>query len=70
MLTWVRYIQISFMTLGGMIEADRRLRLYEFQTRLQRKRKNDEAVWNKWEGLLEQEERLEKLKDEREKNQE
>ena len=56
------------MTVGGMIEADRRLRLYEFQTRLQRKRMNDEAVWNRWEGLLEQEERLEKSKQEREKN--
>ena len=59
---------MSFMTLGGMIEADRRLRLYEFQTRLQRKRKNDEAVWNEWEGLLEQEQRLEKSKQERQES--
>ena len=54
------------MTVGGMIEADRRLRLFEFQTRLQRKRRSDEAIWNNWEGLLEEEERLEKSKNERE----
>lgn len=56
------------MTVGGMIEADRRLRLYEFQTRLQRKRKNDQQVWSKWEDLLEQEQRLEKSKKDREKS--
>lgn len=55
------------MTMGGMIEADRRLRVYEFQTRLLRKRKNDQEVWSKWEDLLAQEERLQKAKKEREK---
>ena len=54
------------MTMGGMIEADRRLRVYEFQTRLLRKRKNDEEVWSKWQDLLDQEERLEKSKREKE----
>lgn len=58
---------MSFMTVGGMIEADRRLRVYEVQTRLLRKQKSDQQVWSKWEDLLEQEERLEKSKREREK---
>ena len=60
---------MSFMTMGGMIEADRRLRMYEFQTRLHRKRENDDAVWNKWEGLIDEEQRLQKAKELREKDQ-
>lgn len=55
------------MTLGGMIEADRRLRAFEFQQRRERKKKNDELVWGKWEGLVEEEQRLEKREMERRK---
>ncbi|MCJ1457896.1 hypothetical protein MMC28_008265 [Mycoblastus sanguinarius] len=51
------YIQLSGMTFGGMIEADRRLRAFEFLARRERKRKNDEAVWRKWEGMIEHQER-------------
>ena len=43
------------MTLGGMIEADRRVREYEFMMRRAKKRQADEAVWKRWEGLVEEE---------------
>ena len=43
------------MVLGGMIGADRRLREYEFRARREKKRKQDEAVWKKWEGMVEEE---------------
>lgn len=45
------------MTLGGMVEADRRLRAYEFHARREKKRQNDEEVWKHWEGMVEQQER-------------
>lgn len=44
------------MTLGGMIEADRRLRSYKFLAWREKKRRADEAVWRKWEGLVKEEE--------------
>lgn len=47
------------MTLGGWIEADRRLRAYEFRARREKKRQNDEAVWKHWESMIEQQERRE-----------
>ncbi|KAL8693660.1 MAG: hypothetical protein Q9218_001570 [Villophora microphyllina] len=53
------YIQLSGMTLGGWIEADRRLRSYEFRALSQRRReklREDERVWQKWERLVEEEE--------------
>lgn len=56
------YIQLSSMTFGGWIEADRRLRAYEFQARRDKKRQNDEAVWKQWEGMIEQQERREQEK--------
>ncbi len=60
-----RYIQLSGMTFGGMIEADRRTRALELRQRWDRRRKIDEATWNNWEGLVEEEKRLEKLQKER-----
>lgn len=45
------------MTVGGWIEADRRLRAYEMATRRERKRLDDEAVWNQWESMVAQQER-------------
>lgn len=50
-----RYIQISGMMLGAMLEADSRLRAYEFHMRREKKRLADEAVWRRWEGLVEEE---------------
>ncbi|KAL8969297.1 MAG: hypothetical protein Q9183_002064, partial [Haloplaca sp. 2 TL-2023] len=53
------YIQLSGMTLGGWIEADRRLRSYEFRAlnaRRKERLKEDEKVWKKWERLIEEEE--------------
>ncbi len=52
-----RFIQISGMTLGGMIEADRRIRSYELRVRREKRRKADEEVWRHWGGLVEEEER-------------
>lgn len=59
-----RYIQISGMMLGAMLEADSRLRAYEFHMRREKKRLADEAVWRRWEGLVE--EKLERQKSSRE----
>lgn len=43
---------MSGMTLGGWIEADRRLRSYEFWRLRERRRENDEKVWREWERML------------------
>ena len=48
-----RFIQMSGMTLGGMIEADRRLREYEGLVRRRKRVQRDQLVWRKWEGLVE-----------------
>lgn len=37
-----------------MIEADRRIREYEFMMRRAKKIKADEEVWNKWAGMAEE----------------
>ncbi|KAI1305610.1 hypothetical protein F5Y03DRAFT_146463 [Xylaria venustula] len=39
------YIQMSGMILGGMIEADSRMRRYEQQQRVQRMIARDRAMW-------------------------
>lgn len=44
---------MSGMTLGGMIEADRRLREYEGVVRRRKRVERDQEVWRKWEGLVE-----------------
>lgn len=54
---------MSFMTFGGILEADRRTRTYENRTRALRRRAADEAVWKRWEGLVEEEARLQKSKE-------
>lgn len=38
-----------------MLEADRRVREYEFMMRRAKKRAADQAVWDQWEGLVESE---------------
>ncbi|MCJ1247264.1 hypothetical protein MMC30_004478 [Trapelia coarctata] len=50
------FVQMSGMTLGGWIEADRRLRWYEQDMRRRKVMGRDEKVWKKWEGLVEEEE--------------
>lgn len=50
---------MSGMTLGGMLGADRRVRDYEFAVRAAKKRKADEAVWKRWEGLVGEERGIE-----------
>ena len=49
------------MTLGGMIEADRRLRGYEAYIRSEKKRLKDEATWKKWENLVQEEKALDRV---------
>ncbi|KAL9601872.1 MAG: hypothetical protein Q9219_002224 [cf. Caloplaca sp. 3 TL-2023] len=46
------FLQMSGMTLGGWIEADRRLRSYEFWRLRERRREHDEKVWRQWEKLV------------------
>ncbi|KAL8957100.1 MAG: hypothetical protein Q9193_005541 [Seirophora villosa] len=46
------FIQMSGMTLGGWIEADRRLRGYEFWRLAEARRKKDEDVWREWERMV------------------
>ena len=53
---------MSSMTFGGWLEADRRLRAYEFYARQERKRQVDEAVWKQWEGMVEDQERKQAIK--------
>lgn len=49
MKTPSRYIQSSVMVLGGMIEADWRLREYEARVRMQRRIEKDRARWRRYE---------------------
>lgn len=55
------------MTVGGWIEADRRLRAYELAARREKKRLDDEAVWKKWEGMVAQHERKEQRQKQKDK---
>ena len=50
------------MTLGGWIEADRRLRAYEFRAQRERRVKREEEVWREWERMVKEEEREKLLK--------
>lgn len=43
------YVQISAMTLGGMISADQRLRDYEAEMRAQRRWLREKAKWDRYE---------------------
>ena len=41
---------MSGMVMGGMLEADRRIREYQAMVRVQRKLRLDRAVWDKYEN--------------------
>lgn len=41
-----RYIQMSGMVLGGMLEAEHRLRVYETRMRAQRRLATERAYWD------------------------
>ncbi len=43
---------MSGMILGGMIEADHRLRLYEYQMKMQRRVQREQARWERYEAEL------------------
>ncbi|KAK3359808.1 hypothetical protein B0T25DRAFT_110199 [Lasiosphaeria hispida] len=43
------YIQMSGMVLGGMLEADARLREYEASMRMRRRLMRDQAMWKSFE---------------------
>lgn len=45
-----RFIQMGFMVMGGSIEADRRIRLYEARVRMEKRLMRDQAVWEKYGG--------------------
>ncbi|TID16070.1 hypothetical protein E6O75_ATG09128 [Venturia nashicola] len=47
------FIQMSAMTLGGMVEADRRLRYHEAFMRHNNRLKRDAAVWRAYEADFE-----------------
>ena len=44
-----RYIQMSGMVLGSMMEADSRLRAYEARVRAQRRLAREQAYWESFE---------------------
>ncbi len=47
-----RYLQMSGMVLGSMIEADSRLRQYEARMRVQRRAAKEQAYWQRIEKEL------------------
>jgi len=49
MLMTTRYIQMSGMVLGSMIEADHSLREYEKTVRMRRRLVRDQAMWRDFE---------------------
>ena len=49
---------MSGMTLGAVIEADHQVRAYEFRMQALKKMKADQKVWQEWQGLVEEEQRL------------
>ncbi|KAI9687478.1 MAG: hypothetical protein M1822_002088 [Bathelium mastoideum] len=48
------FLQMSGMTIGSMIEADKRLRAYEVQVRRQHKMARDAEVWRQYEEEFEE----------------
>lgn len=48
-LTCDRYLQMSGMVFGGMIDADHRLREYEQKMRIQRRWMKERAKWQRYE---------------------
>lgn len=44
-----RYIQSAAMIMGGWIEADHRMRMYEDRMRLQRRMMQNRAKWERYE---------------------
>ncbi|KAI4271624.1 MAG: hypothetical protein L6R38_006832 [Xanthoria sp. 2 TBL-2021] len=53
------YLQVSGMTLGGWIEADKRFRAWENMRVMEKRRlkalERDEGVWREWEKMVEEE---------------
>ncbi|KAL2111219.1 hypothetical protein VUR80DRAFT_158 [Thermomyces stellatus] len=43
------YIQASAMIMGGMLEADNRMRMFENRMRLQRRIQQNQAKWERYE---------------------
>lgn len=48
LITGYRYIQMSGMVFGGMIEADWRLRQFEQNMRLRKQQERDRAKWARY----------------------
>lgn len=45
-----RFLQMSGMCIGSMMEADQRMRLYEMQVRRQKRLQRDTEVWRRYEA--------------------
>ena len=43
------------MTLGGMVEADRRLRAFEFEQVKEKRKRRQMEVWDRYEDLVNEE---------------
>ncbi|KAI9890734.1 MAG: hypothetical protein M1814_003664 [Vezdaea aestivalis] len=48
------FLQASAMTMGAMIEGDKRLRQFEHRQRLEQKFRRNQAIWNDWEQRVEE----------------
>ena len=46
------YLQLSAMTLGGMIGAERSMRTFEFQQLALKRRRKSEELWVRYEGQM------------------
>lgn len=49
-----RYIQMSGMILGGMLEADKRMVNYQHRVRYQKKIARDMEIWRRYEDAFEE----------------
>jgi hypothetical protein len=54
LLTVFRYIQMSGMILGGMLEADKRMVNYQHRVRHHKRLARDMEVWRRYEDLYEE----------------
>ena len=54
------YIQLSAMTCGGVIGAERSVRTYEFEMVREKRRRRNEAVSERYEGIVNRERGLER----------
>lgn len=49
-----RFLQMSGMVMGAMLEADHRLRAYEAKVRMEKRMMRDRAIWDQYEQQYDQ----------------